>query len=166
MRRLYVTKLDVALEAHGVKKSDWKPEKVSLFNPTVGWHAIHLIDYTDPAHAELMHTAPAAWEQLPEVKAWRADGSPILLSSSFDHSEWAEEQWHGHPDVAILPHPTFEGNDHIKTHVGKSLKKLTQQHLDALKKHKSLQFDENDTIHDLSRKARAINPQVMVKFPL
>lgn len=140
MRRFYVAPHDV-----------WHAN-IDNFHPQIGSHCLHLIDYTSQDNAELMHKDPAAWEALPEVKAWRAKGSPLLISTSVEHSEWCEDQWHGHPDVAVLPHPTFEGTDPMSKHIGSATKKIKQEHLDHLS---VLGVKPNHTvwdIHDLASK--------------
>lgn len=151
MRRLYVAPVAVAMQNN------------HMFHPRVGWQAIHLIAYTSPANAELMHSDPAAWEALPEVLAWRATESQILISTSLEHSEASEDAWHSHPDVAILPHPTFEGTDKLSKHKDSVPKKLKQKHLDALS---VIGVTPNDTVWDVSDKAKVLNINVRLRAVL
>src|SRR5690348_14022987 len=36
----------------------------------------------------------------------------VLMMTSFDHDERAEDLFHAHPEVAILPHPTLRSEEH------------------------------------------------------
>src|SRR4051812_13604217 len=75
------------------------------------------------------------WLLLHPTKTDGADAVPedmVLLSTSFDHSEKHEDAFHGHPEIAILPNPTFEGNDKLIQHKDSPTKKIKKQHLDAL----------------------------------
>jgi hypothetical protein len=148
MRRLYVAPVEVML-AHK-----------DIFHPAIGAHGLHLITYTNPLSNRLMHSDPAVWEALPEVIEWRANGSPVLVSTSLEHSESAEDKWHSHPEVAILPHPVFEGKDKLVQHKDSTTKKLKQKHLDALAKKG---ITENDTVWEVSDKAKAMQPQCCLR---
>src|SRR4051812_3977683 len=121
MRRLYVlseltykSKVRVGVSfGEAGRVVDMNVPMHDLCHPTIGSCYMDLIPYTSEANALLKHDDPKAWEQLPEVKAWRGSGSHILLSTSFAHSERCEDIFHGHPDVAILPHPVLFGNDKL-----------------------------------------------------
>jgi hypothetical protein len=114
-----------------------------MFSPMIGWH------YIDLPHGL------------------------VLLCTSFAHSELAEDLFHGHPDVAILPHPVLDGKKMLKDHVqagnassgNKSATagpdyKFRQAHLDALKGHATLGATDTDTVIDIARKASAIHPEI------
>ncbi|HWR37693.1 MAG TPA: hypothetical protein VN622_17660 [Clostridia bacterium] len=126
-----------------VSKKVWL-EHAETFHPTIGSHFIDL-EFEDKRHGH---------EQEDQM---------ILVSIAFA-SEGAEDKWHGHPDVAILPHPTHEGMTKIKDAKAHPAKKMKQSHVDALKKHSKLGFDEqNDTILDLSEKAKKIHPECCIR---
>jgi hypothetical protein len=151
-------------------------------HPQIGWHCIDLIDYASQENAELKCSNPEAWEALPEVAEWRANGSLVLCSTSFAHSEFVEDLWINHPRIAVLPHPVYEGNvkiaerkpnaparrpqDPAGDQVLYPELRIKQRHVDALKKHrirstgKSLGFDENDTVLTLAAKAQVVHPLV------
>jgi hypothetical protein len=84
----------------------------------------------------------------------------VLMMTSFDHDERAEDLFHAHPEVAILPHPTLDGHKPLQAHVGAPGYKFTQTHLDALTAHAALGASATDTVLDLARKASAIHPEV------
>jgi hypothetical protein len=109
-----------------------------LIHPMLGWHAVDL-------------------------------GGPedlLLMVTSFDHSEAAEDLFHGHPEVAILPHPTFHGNMPLKQHLGREGYKFAQKHLDTLTSHPGLGVQETDTVLTLAKKAEAIHPLVAFRNSL
>lgn len=152
LRRLYVA-------PHGV----WL-QHIDFFCPRIGSHYVDLIAYTgDPTHYALKHSNNAAWLALPSVAAWVAAGMPILISTSLSHSEYSEEKWHSHPEVAILPHPTFEGTDKLSKHVGNVVKKLKQKHMDALN---TVGVLDTHTVFDVADKAKAIHPLVKLSSTL
>jgi hypothetical protein len=68
--------------------------------------------------------------------------------------------FHAHPEVAILPNPTVDGNKMLKDHAGPGPYKFIERHLDALKGHATLGAAETDTVIDLARKASAIHPEI------
>jgi hypothetical protein len=103
-------------------------------------------------HHDLFHQATGAhWIDL-------ADGY-VLLCTDFS-SEWAEETFHAHPEVARLAHPTMEGNIpvgdlHSKPDHGH--KQFKHEHMKALN---SLGIQEHHTIWDIHKIAKAIHPNV------
>lgn len=121
-------------------------------------------------HWDHNHTDNAEWRALPEVAAWIATGGLVVAQATVDHNEYCEDKWHSHPDVAVLPHPTFEGNDPISKHIivraavtkgskqpgavlsGSPTKKIEQKHLDALA---VLGVVPTDTVWYISDKAAA-----------
>lgn len=97
----------------------------------------------------------SAWLELPagqDTDTW------LLLSTDFS-VEWAEEQWHAHPDVAHLAHPTRESDI-----------KLVDLHRDPRHAHKRFKehhwrklaarfaLNETHSVWDLHDRARAIDP--------
>ncbi|HYL92275.1 MAG TPA: hypothetical protein VEW69_03865 [Alphaproteobacteria bacterium] len=84
----------------------------------------------------------------------------VLLMTSFDHSEACEDLFHGHPEVAILPHPTLGGTLMLKEVVKNKEYKFTQAHLDALMGNSDLAIKDTDTVLDVARKASAIHPEL------
>jgi hypothetical protein len=115
--------------------ADGPPEPVlapmaQLFHPTIGSHYIDL------------------------------PNGMVLLMTSFDHDERCEDLFHAHPQVAILPHPTVDGNKALQSHVGAPGYRFVQHHLEALKEHRDLGVADSDTVLDLARKASALHPEV------
>jgi len=84
----------------------------------------------------------------------------VLMMTSFDHDERCEDLFHGHPDVAILPHPTLDGRKPLKNHLGSAGYRFAQHHLDALTEHRELGIVDTDNVLDVARKASAIHPEV------
>lgn len=84
----------------------------------------------------------------------------VLMMTSFDHDERCEDLFHGHPEVAILPHPTLDGRKPLKNHLGASGYRFAQRHLDALTGHRDLGIVDTDSVLDVARKASAIHPEV------
>lgn len=84
----------------------------------------------------------------------------VLMMTSFDHDERCEDLFHGHPEVAILPHPTLDGRKPLKNHLGESGYRFAQRHLDALTGHRDLGIVDTDSVLDVARKASAIHPEV------
>lgn len=83
----------------------------------------------------------------------------ILLSADFA-TEWAEEEWHSHTEVARLPHPTLEGHVKIADLVRDpqwAHKQFKPHHFEKLK---ALGVDETHTVWDLHQRAKAIHPLV------
>lgn len=83
----------------------------------------------------------------------------ILLSADF-HSEWCEETWHAHPEVARLPHPVYEGKVTLSDLVNlpeHEQKQFRPHHLDALG---AVGIQEHHTVWDVHRIASAIYPLV------
>jgi hypothetical protein len=166
MRRFYVVPHHVW--AGDVEVEGRRVRHIDLFHPAIGSHGIHLIEYTSPEHAELLHSdedvvlsrdgvGPAAWEALDEVKAWRDAGSNMLLSTDF-RTEESELLWHAHPEVARLQHPSLEGTVtlaelHQKAEHGH--KQFKKHHMDALG---VIGVKPNHTVLDVHRLAKARNP--------
>jgi hypothetical protein len=138
MRRLYILPKDVwsgTVQTGTRAMSDGPAEPVlapmaQLFHPTIGSHYIDL------------------------------PNGMVLLMTSFDHDERCEDLFHAHPQVAILPHPTIDGNKPLKNHVGAPGYRFAQHHLEALKEHRDLGVAETDSVVDLARKASALHPEV------
>ncbi len=141
MRRLYILpkslwagKIQIGTEAlPGGSEQPAMIETVRLFHPIIGSHYLEL------------------------------PGGFILLMTSFDHDERAEDLFHAHPEVAILPHPTADGNLALKSHLGRSGYKFTQTHLEALKGHDRMGIAETDSVLDVFRKAGAIHPLIKLR---
>lgn len=97
------------------------------------------------------------------------DDEHILVSTAFG-DEWSEETWHGHPEVARLPHPVHEGHIPIKDVVHDpehghyaeqhSPKQVKHKHLKALREHPDLALSDTDTVLHLAKKAQKLHPQV------
>lgn len=145
MRRLYIVPRSLMLGAIqvGTEQTSAGPKPVMmdtcrLIHPMLGWHAVDL-----PGPEDF-----------------------LLMITSFGHSEAAEDLFHAHPEVAILPHPTLDGNTPLKQHVGREGYKFAQQHLDALTSHPNLGVQETDTILTLAKKAEAIHPLVAFRNSL
>ena len=144
MRRLYILPKDVwsgTVQTGTRTMPDGPAEPVlapmaQLFHPTIGSHYIDL------------------------------PNGMVLLMNSFDHDERCEDLFHAHPEVAILPHPTVDGNKALKSHVGAAGYRFAQRHLDALKQHRDLGIADTDTVLDLARKASAIHPEVRFRNAL
>lgn len=151
MKRLYITTKDVwkgpihttnGQTAYHIQPDPKRPhikpvvfKNIDLFNPSTGSHYIDL----DDAH--------------------------ILIATDVEHSEFCLETWHGHPEVARLPHPVHEGNVTIHQTLNDSAhsaKQLKQHHVDALLGHKELKADIKDTVLTLSKKSKALHPLVCV----
>jgi hypothetical protein len=90
----------------------------------------------------------------------------VLVMTSFDHDKRSEDLFHAHPAVAILPHPSVEGNKPLKSHVGAAGYKFAQCHLEALTSHPDLGIVETDSVLDVARKAAAIHPEVRFRNAL
>ena len=90
----------------------------------------------------------------------------VLMMTSFDHDERSEDLFHAHPAVAILPHPSIEGNKPLKSHVGAAGYKFTHRHLEALTSHPHLGIVETDSVLDIARKVSAIHPEVRFRNAL
>ena len=83
-------------------------------------------------------------------------GGLLLMVAGFDNE--AHEDWfHGHPDVAILPNPTLDGNMPLKQHIGRPLYQFAHRHLDALTAHPAIGAVPEDTVLTLWKKVSAIN---------
>jgi hypothetical protein len=144
MRRLYVLPKDVCSGTvqTGTRAMPAGPAEpvllpiAQLFHPTLGSHYIDLA------------------------------GGMVLMMTSFDHDERCEDLFHAHPAVAILPHPSVEGNKPLKSHVGAAGYKFAQRHLDALTSHPDLGIAETDSVLDVARKASAIHPEIRFRNAL
>ena len=138
MRRLYVLPKEVwsstvQVGSHAMPNGVAEPVMVpmaQLFHPTIGSHYIDL------------------------------PNGMVLMMTSFDHDERCEDLFHGHPAVAILPHPTIEGRKTLKSHIGAAGYRFEQHHLDALKEHRDLGITDADSVLDVARKASVIHPEV------
>jgi hypothetical protein len=108
-------------------------ETVRLFHPAIGSHYLEL------------------------------PGGFVLLMTSLDHDERAEDLFHGHPEVTILPHPTADGNLPLKSHIGRPGYKFTQAHLDALQAHDGMGITETDSVLEIFKKAGAIHPLIKLR---
>jgi hypothetical protein len=104
---------------------------------------MHLYDPTDPNG----------------LTQWVLDGRPVLVQGEFAN-EWAEDQFHNHPDVAILPNPQFEAQDNLQKHVGSPAKKLKQKHLDRLA---TIGVRGTHTVHEVAAQAAKTNPQMRLR---
>lgn len=147
MRKLYVVPKDVWL-AHS-----------HLFSPQIGSHYIDLV--SSPAEVTSHAEIQAAWEQGNDI-----DGNMVLVSTTLEHDEWSEDFWEGLGAVAVLPHPTFEGNvpmSEVAKDKKHEAKKVRGEHITALRKHAELGFAESDTVLDIARKAQRVNPQVRIR---
>jgi hypothetical protein len=141
MRRLYVVPKSVwagTIQTGAGANPDGSPqpatiETVRLFHPLIGSHYLEL------------------------------PGGLLLVMTSFDHDERAEDLFHGHPEVAILPHPTSDGNLPLKSHLGRAGYKFTQAHLDALKGHALMGITESDTVLDVFKKAGTVHPLIKLR---
>ena len=141
MRRLYVLpkstwagKIQMGTEVlSGGSQQPVMIETVRLFHPAIGSHYLEL---------------PNGF---------------LLLMTSFDHDERAEDLFHAHPEVAILPHPTLDGNLPLNSHIGRSGYKFTQAHLDALQGHDRMGLTDTDSVLDVFRKAGAIHPLIKLR---
>jgi len=153
MRRLYILPKSVwsgsarigTTQAEDGTQSPVMIEMIRLFHPVIGSH------YIDLSNNALSNNALSN------------DGLPdglVLMCTSFDHDERAEDLFHAHAEVAILPHPTLAGTVKLKDHVDAPGYKFAQKHLEALKGHATLGFSEMDTVIDLARKASAIHPEI------
>lgn len=94
----------------------------------------------------------SSWLALDPAEEW------LLLSTDFA-KEWAEEQWHAHPEVARLAHPDKESNIKlVDLHRDKrhGHKKFKQHHWQMLATRFGL--DETHTVWDLHDRASAIDP--------
>lgn len=90
----------------------------------------------------------------------------ILMMTSFDHDERCEDLFQAHPEVAILPYPTSDGNKPLKMHIGRPGYKFEQHHLDALTGHRELGVAETDSVLDVARKAAVIHGEVRFRNAL
>ena len=141
MRRLYVVPRSLmfgSIQTGTRPGPDGEPQPVMtetnrLMHPIIGWHALDL------------------------------PGDLLLMSTSFDHNERYEDIFHAHPEVAILPNPTLDGNKPLKTHIGAAGYRFTQAHLDAITSHAPLGALESDTVLDLFRKAEQVHPLVRLR---
>jgi hypothetical protein len=144
MRRLYVLAKDIwsgAVQTGMRAMPDGPDEPVllpmaQLFHPAIGSHYIDLA------------------------------GGLVLMMTSFDHDERSEDLFHAHPAVAILPHPSVDGNKPLKNHIGAAGYKFAQHHLEALTAHPHLGIIETDSVLDVARKASAIHPEVKFRNAL
>lgn len=167
MRRFYIAPKTVWLAAH----------HSGLFHPIIGSAYIDLVDF---ASGEQHHTNEAAHAHFESLgldvanhahaklafHCASAEGSTYVLVSTDFHSEYVEDAWESHEHVAVLPHPTFEGNDKIATHIDSPTKKLKARHVGALEKHSTLGFDLLDTVHSLAAKAAVIHPGMKLRHIL
>lgn len=90
----------------------------------------------------------------------------ILLCTSFDHNEQHEDLFHSHPEVAILPHPTLDGNLPLAQHSTRAAYKFAAKHLKALVDSPDLGVLATDSVLDVARKAAAVHPEVKFRHTL
>jgi hypothetical protein len=85
-------------------------------------------------------------------------GGFILCSTDFA-SEWAEEEWHAHPEIARLPHPTMEGGVKLGDLLTPAWehKQYRAHHREALA---AIGIEDAHTVWDVHRIAKAIHPLV------
>jgi hypothetical protein len=88
-----------------------------------------------------------------DLERWTAAGKPVLLNALFRH-EVHQDRWHDHPEVAILPHPVYEGAVQLADHIGKPGRKFEAKHLAHLA---ALGIAGEHTVLDLEQKALARN---------
>lgn len=86
-------------------------------------------------------------------------GGMILAALDF-HDEAAEDYWHEHPEVAPLPHPTFEGNLPLQAAVDNPTRNLQQHHLDALD---HIGVLPTHSVLDVSNIAKTLHPLVRIR---
>ncbi len=86
-------------------------------------------------------------------------GDGMMLVATDFTNEDSQELWENHAAVAPLPHPTFEGTATLKAHVADATKKFSAKHLGYLA---SIGVMPEDSVLDVSRKARAIHPLVKI----
>jgi hypothetical protein len=111
-------------------------------------------------HLDLFHNAAGVtWLPLYDAavpgdrERWTAAGKPVLINAVFRH-EVLEDRWHDHPDVAILPHPVYEGAKPLQEHVGKPGCKFQARHIGQLA---NLGIQGHHTVLDLETNAAARN---------
>lgn len=165
IKKLYVTTKDT-WAAHA-KHLNGKPmvhhamkERKPVRDPITG-----LWKVSDPEYIEIpiKHTDlfnPATGSHFIEV----GEGQ-ILVATCLEHSEYNAEIWHSLPEVARLPHPIYEGNvpmKHVLENAEHLPKRFRRKHMNALKNHSRLEFNEMDSVIDLSRKAKRIKPDVCI----
>jgi hypothetical protein len=112
------------------------------------------------AHLDLFYTsAGITWlplydDAIPgDRERWIAAGKPVLINALFRH-EIHQDQWHDHPEVAILPHPIYEGGVQLADHVGKPGRKFETRHIEQLA---ALGVTAEHTILDVEQRALARN---------
>jgi hypothetical protein len=107
--------------------------------PKSAWHGTHKCG--EPHHALM---AGSSYIEL--------DDQHILLLTDFT-SEWAEAEWHSHPEVARLAHPTMEAGVPLSQLCDESYrhKQFTSKHLDLLS---ILGVTATDTVWDLHNKLK------------
>lgn len=89
----------------------------------------------------------------------------ILMTTAFDPSETHDFEafFHGHPEVAILPHSTTMGHVKLVDHIGDPVHKYQQHHHQALLDLPGLDLQPSDTVIDLHRKAAKLNPALRLR---
>lgn len=143
MRRLYILPhsvwaSDVEIGTHYTDAGEARPVRakwVDIFHPAFG---SHYLDLAQP-------------------------GGMILLVTDVSHDERVEDLFHGHPDVAVLPHPVTQGNVKLKDHMASAAHKYTQEHHEALKGCPHLDVNDTDTVLDLHRKAGSVHPLMALR---
>jgi hypothetical protein len=83
----------------------------------------------------------------------------VLLACDFAN-EAAEDIWHGHPEVAPLPHPVYEGKITLQQLKANPMAKYKEAHHAALAAIGTL---PTDTVIEVSAKASAIMPLVKIR---
>lgn len=142
-------------------------QNLHVWCPGSGSQWLHLINYTtDQATLDkLWGTDQASWAKLPEVVAWQASGSPILISGGISQEAHAE-QWHGNPNVVIMQHSTYErvvtfGD--LVSNAQYAHKKFKQSHLDLLTSLYGIK--STSCVWDLHAAVKAQHPGVKLTRP-
>jgi hypothetical protein len=107
----------------------------NIFDPNVGSHGI-VLSQTDPH---------------------------ILICTSVSHSEFAEDLFHGHPEVALLPHPGTMGTMKLAEHIQNTSHRYTSKHHEMLKAHPDIKATDFDTVLTLAKKCEAVHPLMKLR---
>lgn len=159
MRRLYVTTKDV-----------WEGQALDLSGkPLVHHIPVQAVRKDDKGNSKTVtehQEVPFRHIDLFDPRVGSAylilDDSHILVSTDTDHSEYCQEIWHNHPEVAVLPHPVYEGK--VQLHelgsADHAAKRFKKKHLDSLMALKTLSAAGTDTVITLAKKASRLQPLV------
>jgi hypothetical protein len=122
----------------------------------IRWKQIQIgLDHSTVPPTPVMTDIPGLFGR-GEHHAIHLPGDFLLMVTGFDN-ERHEDWFHNHPDVAILPNPTLDGNIPLTQHIGRPLYKFVQHHLDAITAHPEIGAVPGDTVLTLWKKASAIN---------